>query len=122
DAPAMIPPARNVALVLPSTLRGAVHIDVTAFDATGAIVSVTAVDTTVSPSKSQAATATLPGGAPAPDLGGVDMSCTPCPTMCCPAPQQCGATGCCTPGGVDLPDNNFTDSNCDGVDGNAADA
>ena len=122
DAPAMIPPVRTVALVLPATLHGAVHLDVTAYDVDGAILSTTAVDTMVSPSKSQGATATLPGGAPAPDLGGADMTCMPCPTVCCPASQQCGATGCCTPGGPDLPDNNFTDSNCDGVDGNAADA
>ena len=42
DAPAMIPPARTVALVLPSTVRGVVHLDVTAVDVDGAMLSATA--------------------------------------------------------------------------------
>jgi len=118
DAPQTLPPARSVALVLPATVH-AVHIDVSAIDVNGVVLSASSLDTTVTPGKSSSTTVSLPstgGGADLgvePDLGNTepDMVVLP-PDLATP----------CTVGALDLPDDNFADVNCDGIDGDVSDA
>jgi hypothetical protein len=129
DKPVTLPPARAVSLVLPANLRGEVKVSIDAVDARGVRLATTEVSATVSPGQLVSADALLPGGTvpdmsepPDMSLQSPDMTCQVCPTVCCPTGQQCGSTGCCTPGSADAPDSTFDDSNCDGVDGDAADS